>query len=84
MLFRSIGFALKNKINLEDTFLVISSRASFEMIQKASFIGCQLIVAISAPTALAVRLANNMNITLAGFAKNKDFNIYTHKKRLNV
>ena len=79
-----IGFALKTKINLEDTFLVISSRASFEMVQKASFIDCQLIVAISAPTALAVRLANNMNITLAGFAKNKDFNIYTHKKRLNV
>jgi len=79
-----IGFTLKKKINLEHTFLVISSRASFEMIQKASFIGCQLIVAISAPTALAVRLANNMNITLAGFAKNKDFNIYTHKNRLNV
>ena len=79
-----IGFALKTKINLEDTFLIISSRASFEMVQKASFIGCQLIVAISAPTALAVRLANKMNITLAGFAKNKDFNIYTHKKRLNV
>ena len=79
-----IGFSLKTKINLEDTFLVISSRASFEMIQKASFIGCQLIVAISAPTALAVRLANNMNITLAGFAKNKVFNVYTHKNRLNV
>jgi len=79
-----IGFALKTNINLENTFLVISSRASFEMIQKASFIGCQLIVAISAPTALAVRLANNMNITLAGFAKNKVFNVYTHKNRLNV
>jgi len=79
-----IGLALKTKINLEDTFLVISSRASFEMVQKASFIGCQLIVAISAPTALAIRLANNMNITLVGFAKNKDFNIYTHKNRLNV
>ena len=79
-----IGFALRTKINLENTFLVISSRASFEMIQKASFIGCQLVVAISAPTALAVRLANNMNISLAGFAKNKVFNIYTHKKRLNV
>ena len=79
-----IGFTLKTKINLEDTFLVISSRASFEMIQKSSFIGCQLIVAISAPTALAVRLANNMNITLAGFAKNKVFNVYTHKNRLNV
>jgi len=79
-----IGLALKTKINLEDTFLVISSRASFEMVQKASFIGCQLIVAISAPTALAIRLANNMNITLVGFAKNKDFNIYTHKNRLKV
>jgi FdhD protein len=79
-----IGFTLKTKINLDDTFLVISSRASFEMIQKASFIGCQLLVAISAPTALAVRLANNMNITLAGFAKNKVFNVYTHKNRLNV
>jgi len=79
-----IGFALKTNINLENTFLVISSRASFEMIQKASFIGCQLIVAISAPTALAVRLADNMNIILAGFAKNKVFNIYTHKKRLYV
>ena len=79
-----IGLALNTKINLENTFLIISSRASFEMVQKASFIGCQLIIAISAPTALAIRLANKMNITLAGFAKNKDFNIYTHKNRLKV
>ena len=52
------------------------------MIQKAAILKTSLVVAISAPTALAVRLANQLGITLLGFARGKKYNIYTHKERI--
>ena len=52
------------------------------MIQKAATLEVALVVAISAPTALAVRLANKLGITLLGFARGKNYNIYTHKERI--
>ena len=68
--------------NIENPFIIISSRASYEMIQKAAALKVALIVAISAPTAFAVRLANKLGITLFGFARGKNYNIYTHKERI--
>ena len=68
--------------NIENPFIIISSRASYEMIQKAAALKVALIVAISAPTAFAVRLANKLGITLLGFARGKNYNIYTHKERI--
>ena len=69
-------------LNIKNLFIIISSRASYEMIQKAAILKVTLLVAISAPTALAVRLANKLGITLLGFARGKNYNIYTHKERI--
>ena len=71
-----------DSLNIKNPFIIISSRASYEMIQKAATLKVALVVAISAPTALAVRLANKLGITLLGFARGKNYNIYTHKERI--
>jgi len=76
------AFYTQDSVNIENSFIIISSRASYEMIQKAASLKVALVVAISAPTALAVRLANNLGITLLGFARGKNYNIYTHKERI--
>ena len=65
-----------------NSFVIISSRASYEMVQKLASFNLRLLVAISAPTALAVRLADQLNITLAGFARDGRFTIYTHTDRI--
>lgn len=78
-----IGASLKLQFSDFSTlFLITSSRASYEMVQKAAKLNICLLVAISAPTALAVRLADKLGITLIGFARNKKYNIYTHKERI--
>lgn len=76
------AFYNHDTLNIKNPFIIISSRASYEMIQKAATLKVALVVAISAPTALAVRLANNLGITLLGFARGKNYNIYTHKERI--
>ena len=76
------AFYNHDTLNIKNPFIIISSRASYEMIQKAATLQVALVVAISAPTALAVRLANNLGITLLGFARGKNYNIYTHKERI--
>ena len=76
------AFYSHDTLNIKNPFIIISSRASYEMIQKAATLEVALVVAISAPTALAVRLANKLGITLLGFARGKNYNIYTHKERI--
>ena len=76
------AFYNDDTLNIKNPFIIISSRASYEMIQKAATLKVALVVAISAPTALAVRLANKLGITLLGFARGKNYNIYTHKERI--
>ena len=76
------AFYNHDTLNIKNPFIIISSRASYEMIQKAATLEVALVVAISAPTALAVRLANKLGITLLGFARGKNYNIYTHKERI--
>ena len=58
--------------------IVLTSRISVEMVQKAARIGAGIIVAISAPTALAVRTADSCGITLVGIARGHEFEIFTH------
>ena len=66
----------------EDGFLVVTSRASYEMAMKAASAGIALMAAISAPTALAISLAERANLTLVGFAREDGHAIYTHPRRL--
>jgi len=62
--------------------LIITSRASFEMVQKAASRGYGILAAVSAPTAAAVRLAGKLNITLVGFLRGANCAVYTHPERL--
>ncbi len=63
-------------------FVLISSRASYEMVVKAAVIGVEMLVAVSAPTRLAIDLAERVNITLVGFARPGRHMVYTHPQRI--
>ncbi|HRP71225.1 MAG TPA: formate dehydrogenase accessory sulfurtransferase FdhD [Luteimonas sp.] len=63
-------------------FLVVTSRASYEMAMKAASVGIAFMAAISAPTALAISLAERANLTLVGFARDDGQAVYTHGQRL--
>lgn len=65
-----------------DGFALTSSRASVEMVQKVASAGISMLAAISAPTGLAVRLADRYGVTLIGFLRDNQFVIYTHKHRI--
>lgn len=62
--------------------LLITSRASYEMVQKSIQMNIGLIIALSAPTALAIRMATDFGITLVGFAREQGHVVYTHPQRL--
>ena len=62
--------------------LVVSGRVAFEIVQKAWLFGIGLVVAISAPTSLAIELARDSGVTLIGFARGDRLNIYTHPNRV--
>lgn len=62
--------------------LVISSRASYEMVQKAAMCGVEIIFAVSAPTAIAIDVAKRASITLVAFCRRSRANVYTHPERL--
>ncbi|MBI4998332.1 MAG: formate dehydrogenase accessory sulfurtransferase FdhD, partial [Rhodocyclales bacterium] len=65
-----------------DGALIVTSRASFEMVQKAAALGFGILGAVSAPTAAAVRLAERLGVTLVGFLRNDDCAVYCHAQRL--
>jgi FdhD protein len=63
-------------------FFVVTSRASFEMVQKTISAKVPLLVAVSAATAFAVQIANDNNLSLIGFARDQDLVVYTHPERI--
>ena len=65
-----------------DGLLLLSSRISVEMVQKAAMLGAPVVVAVSAPTALAVRMADAAGITLIGIARADGFEVFTHPERI--
>lgn len=66
----------------DDGLLLISSRASYEMVVKAARAGIGFVAAVSAPTALAIGLAHSAGVCLVGFARAGGYNVYTHADRL--
>lgn len=69
---------------LNKGFVLISSRASYEMVQKVAISNISLLVAVSAPTSLAIRLANDTGVTLVGFARDGRHICYANSKRLKL
>ncbi|MEM8890410.1 MAG: formate dehydrogenase accessory sulfurtransferase FdhD [Bacteroidota bacterium] len=72
------------KLPAEDKILFLSGRISFELVQKALAARIPLIVAVGAPSSLAVELAEESGISLIGFARQHRFNIYTNTQRLHL
>jgi FdhD protein len=78
-----IGWALReDRLPLRGTALVVSGRAGFELAQKASMAGIPAMVAVSAPSSLAVDLANEVGLTLAGFVRGASFVVYAGDHRM--
>jgi FdhD protein len=79
-----IGALARGGETARDGLILMTSRVSIELIQKAARIGAPALVAISAPTAAAVRLAEACNITLVAVARGQDFEIFTHPERFTA
>jgi FdhD protein len=78
-----VGHALMNdQLPLADSVMMVSGRLSFEIVQKAAAAGAPILAAVSAPSSLAVELAEELGLTLIGFLREGGFNIYTHPRRV--
>jgi FdhD protein len=73
---------LDGLLPLADAILCVSGRLSFELVQKAAVSGCPLLVAVGAPSSLAVSLAADRGITICGFVRDGRANVYTHAWRV--
>ncbi|WP_407354506.1 formate dehydrogenase accessory sulfurtransferase FdhD [Luteimonas sp. R10] len=79
-----IGALARGGHDPQTGFAVVTSRASYEMAMKAAGAGIALLAAISAPTALAISLAERANLTLIGFARDDGYAVYTHPRRIDA
>jgi FdhD protein len=80
-----VGWALRDgRLPLAGCALVVSSRASYELTQKAVLAGAELLIAVSAPSSLAVELADEAGLTLVAFVRGETMNVYTHPERLDL
>ncbi|HSL33953.1 MAG TPA: formate dehydrogenase accessory sulfurtransferase FdhD, partial [Candidatus Limnocylindrales bacterium] len=75
---------LARTLPLHDTVLMVSGRVSFEIVQKAAMAGIPIVCAVSAPSDLAVRLADRLGMTLVGFLRGDGFNVYSHDNRIDL
>jgi FdhD protein len=77
-----VGTMARREQSFQNGFLLITSRASVEMVQKAATVGIASLIAISAPTALAVKTAQAAGMTLIAFARGDEFVAYAHDERI--
>ncbi|MCZ2258338.1 formate dehydrogenase accessory sulfurtransferase FdhD [Sporosarcina sp. G11-34] len=78
------GYCLKHNISVHNKVIVFSGRISSEILLKVAKIGCEIILSKSAPTNLALELAEELGITTVGFIRNNSFNLYTHPERIII
>jgi formate dehydrogenase accessory protein FdhD len=79
-----VGALLRSSLKARSGFVIITSRASYEMVQKTATAGIALLAAVSGVTGLAVDVAQDAGLTLLGFTRGTDFSIYSHPERLNL
>jgi FdhD protein len=77
-----IGAMARRHRSAERGIVLLTSRVSVEMVQKTAILGAPIIVAVSAPTALAVRACDSAGITLAAIARSDGFEVFTHRDRI--
>ena len=78
-----VGSLIRRRIDGGCGFVLLTSRISVELVQKAAILGASILVAESAPTALAVRVAQACGMTLVAIAREQDFEIFSHPKRIS-
>ena len=82
---KAIGkMVLKGIHRSPEAVLQVSGRAGFEIVQKAAMYGIPVVSSVSAPSSLAVELADEFNMTLVSFVRGRSFNIYTHPERISM
>ncbi len=78
-----IGSLAAQRIGFENGFVLMTSRASYEIVQKAAAVGIAVVAAVSAPTGLAVRVAIESGVTLIGFVRGERHCVYSHPERVH-